>query len=59
MMLLVNQRLNLMDAANNRFVIDWNSVDLYPFIKPDKMRRGKESGLHSRRPGYRVNHGAN
>src|SRR5260370_41953937 len=59
MMLLVNQRLNPMNAAHDRFVIDWNSVDLYPFIKLDQMRRGKESGLHSRRTAYRVNHSAN
>jgi hypothetical protein len=48
-----------MNAADDRFVIDWNSVDLYSFVKLDQMRRGKESSLDSRRPGYRLKHSAN
>src|SRR6476619_6451887 len=59
MMLLLDQRPNLMDALDDCPVIDWNAVDLHPLIEPDQMRRGKQAGFDSRCPADRVNHCAN
>jgi hypothetical protein len=46
------------DTPDEVCIVNWQTVDLNPFTKPNQVRRGKEPGFDSGGPADGVNHRA-
>jgi hypothetical protein len=59
MTFLVNVCTNLLDTANDSLILDRNAVYLNSLVKPDEVRRRKETSSKAGEPANRLGHRAN